>query len=226
MPPVDFSGFNANDTLNLTFMYSSATRTTVPFDMRDQFEIAYSADCGNNWATFKTMTKAELHNEGTYSFGSYAPGGGYASSQWRYAAVKIPAEARVGNALFRFRYRPGAAVNDQNLRGTGNNFYLDRIHFSPFPASVNDAQVAQTGFSLVPNPTRGGATVAIKGNISNAVLAVTDVTGKVVYTSTTPNATAAFTSFEIPAQAVSAKGIYFVRVGNGASAHTEKLVVY
>ena len=225
MPPMNLSNFSSNDTLNLTFMYSSATRTVVPNNMNDIFEIAYSANCGDTWTTMKTMTKNELHNVGSVLNYSFMPGSGYASSEWAYAAIKVPGAARVGNALFRFRYRPGATV-DGTLIGTGNNFYIDRIHFSAFPASINEMQVAQAGFSLVPNPTRGGATVSIKGNVATAVMSVTDVTGKVVYTSSTPNATAAYTSFEIPAQAVSVKGIYFVRVGQGASSHTEKLVVY
>ena len=225
MPPVNLSAFGGNDTLNLTFNYSSATRTVQPNDMNDIFEIAYSQNCGDSWTTFKTMTKNELHNVGSVLTYAFMPASGYASSEWAYAAVKIPAAARVNTALFRFRYRPGAVL-DGSLIGSGNNFYIDRIHFSAFPAGINETNVVKTGFSLVPNPTRGGATASIKGSVAAAVMTVTDVTGKVVYTSTQPTVTTAYTSFEIPAHAVSAKGIYFVRVGQGASSHTEKLVVY
>lgn len=223
MPPVDLTSL-ASGPCYLNFMYAGATRTASVPDMNDIFEIAYSANCGDTWNTFKTMTKGELHNNGTAAY-EFAPGGGYASTQWDFAGITVPNAARVSSALFRFRYRPGA-LRDGSFFGSGNNFYMDRLHFSNAPAGVDVVQMKETGFSLAPNPTQGGATVVMKGSVDGAQLTVTDVTGKMVYRSVNAQKNTSYTSFEIPAQAVGAKGIYFVRVGRGIDAHTEKLVVY
>lgn len=223
IPPADLTSLSTGQCY-LNFFYAGASRTTSVNDMNDFFEIAYSSNCGDSWTTFKTMTKGELHNNGSPSY-QFAPGGGYASTQWEPASITVPASARISTALFRFRYRPGVK-RDGSFFGSGNNFYMDRLHFSNAPAGVDAVKVNETGFSLAPNPTNGGATVVLKGRVDDAQLTVTDVTGKVVYRATDVQKTALYTTFEIPAQAVQAKGIYFVRVGQGSAAHTEKLVVY
>jgi hypothetical protein len=223
MPPVDLTSMSSGQCF-LNFAYAGATRTTSVNDMNDVFEIAYSVNCGDNWINLRSMTKGELHNNGTRSY-NWAPDGNQGSPNWTLTSTTIPQSARQSTVLFRFRYRPGTLRNG-SLYGSGNNFYIDRMHFSNAPAGVDAALIKEEGFTLAPNPTKGGASVVMKGSIDGATMTVTDVTGKLVYRSTTAQKTTGYTSFEIPAQAVSAKGIYFVRVGQGSNAHTEKLVVY
>jgi hypothetical protein len=128
--------------------------------------------------------------------------------------------------MFRFRYRPGTNGDAQGPRlGTGNNFYLDRIHFSEFPAGIDDKALASNGFTLSPNPTSGATNVVLTGNQGATTITVMDVTGKVVYR-TDAQATGAVTQVEIPGSALTVKGLYLVQVSNDKNKQTQKLVVY
>lgn len=216
--PVDLTTLGGSEAY-LTFFYSGATRSSISTDVRDTLQIEYSINKSNTWTTLAKLGKADIFNKGTVNV-AYTPA---YMSDWEMKGIKLPAAAITPYTVFRFRYRPGA-----NLFGTstGNNFYLDRVSFSPWNVGVNPVDAGTVSVMVVPNPTQGDASVIINdlGN-SQASIAVSDITGKVVY-----NAEVAVSSNQarvvIPASAISVKGMYLVNVKTGNQVATRKLVVY
>ena len=205
---------------NLTFMYAGCYRTSNPKDMRDTLEIHYSTTCGDTWTKLVSYTKGELSTMGIYPL-PYAPTW---DGEWMQKSVSIPAAARSQDKIFfRFRYKPGV---DNNQVGTGNNFYLDRINISPFPAGINTYLNDNKTVAIAPNPTNGSSYVIIKGTPNTPVqIQVTDVTGKIVY-SVKQNLDNQVSRIEIPASAIAVKGMYMVHIVNNNQSHTEKLIAY
>lgn len=215
---------NMGNTLYLTFYTAGAFRTNNSLYMTDELEVAYSINCGNTWRTLKTLRKSDIGNNSVEP-NDWTPAGFW---QWQgqnvaISATEIPEGVRE-RVFFRFRYKPG--VDPTTLVGSGNNFYLDRIHVSSWTTDVNDLAGKSAGFTLAPNPTTGSTTVIIKDAQSNvAQITVTDVTGKLVY-STQANLNSSISRVEIPANYISVKGMYLVSVVTGTQKQTEKLVVY
>jgi len=166
------------------------------------------------------MTKADISTIGSYQL-PYMP---QWQGEWKQYAFSVPSDARTSRTFFRFRYKAGV---DYNGQGTGNNFYLDRLNVSPFPAGINSLVSDSKTIAVAPNPTNSNAFVVIKSNGNNATaqVNVTDVTGKLVY-STQANLTTQVNRIEIPASAIAVKGLYMVQVTTGNSTQTEKLVAY
>lgn len=221
-PAFDVSGMgSAGGPVYLNFFSAGAFRTNVPVNMRDTLMISYSTTCGNNWVTLKKLYAADIANNGIVT-GEFTPSWG---GQWTPQSIELPAAARNAQRIFfRFRYRAG---NDDFNLGTGNNFYIDRLHLSKFTASVSNPQFSNNGIALAPNPTSNNAFVIIKNSNNNksAQIVVTDVTGKLVY-NTEAGLNSDVNRIEIPASALSVKGIYLVQVTTGGVKQTEKLVVY
>lgn len=213
----DLSSFG-NGPCNLSFLTAGAAVTAIPSEMNDVLEIAYSTNCGNNWTTFAKIGKGDLANNGTIPYEFYPTN----QTQWKAQSISIPTAAKLNKVFFRFRYKPNVGVG---YAGTGNNFFLDRISFNGYPTGVNTIAMDDKNFALAPNPTTGSTSVMIKNAKGLATINVTDVTGKLVYT-TSSTLNGGLTSVEIPATAISVKGIYLVQVVTGNNKHTEKLIVY
>jgi len=218
-PAFDLSTM-ATGNCNLNFMYSGATRTSSSLYMTDTLEIDYSTNCANTWNVLKKLTKAQLSNQGSSSI-EFAP---LAQSEWSLQSIDIPASVRGSAVFFRFRYKPGG----EDIYGlpTGNDFYMDRINISNQPLGLNTLASNNNSIALVPNPTSGAAYIVINeaGNtVANIV--VTDITGKVVYT-THHQLNGNTSKIEIPGNSIAAKGMYLVQVTTDTQNHTEKLVVY
>ena len=217
----DLGNGNGNNTLS--FAYAGAYRTTNPAEMNDQFQVSYSNDCGQSWSTFPNsagiLTKGALGNAG-YVSGPFTPYAG----QWAWKGIDL---SGIGGVIyFRFRYKVGTGNVLTTQLGTGNNFYVDRISVNNFSLGVNPGQLEAQGIVLAPNPTTGASTVVIKGgDNSTALVHVTDVTGKVVFSSNV-RLNAIATNVEIPAASIAVKGMYMVEVIANGKPMTQKLVVY
>ncbi|RYZ44648.1 MAG: T9SS type A sorting domain-containing protein [Sphingobacteriales bacterium] len=214
-----------NGPVYLNFFSAGAFRTNLPNEMLDSIQISYSINCGGAWTTMKTLTKAEISNNGVRTT-EFTPTG---ALNWQPQSIVLPAAIRgssnvnASRVFFRIRYKVGA---DAGYFGTGNHFYLDRLHLSNWTASVSMPQFDEKGVVLAPNPTTGSTFVIIKGSkASDAQVVVTDIAGKVVY-STQASLSGDVNRVEIPASYLSVKGVYLVQVVTGSSKHTEKLVVY
>lgn len=228
-PPFDLTGLNNGGDINLNFLYAGASRSSNPSEINDTFHIFASTDCGNTWRTVGIMSKRDLTNNGVV-VGPFTPGG-----LWDWSAKSLDLKPLVNSGtnsiMFRFRYRPGvlpntnpAFANADPRYGTGNNFYIDRIHVSNNPLGVDDQTLTARGMVLAPNPTTAGSTVLLKNATGDVNVTVSDITGKVVY-HTTAQGTGSLTSIEIPASVVAVKGIYIVQVASSGLTQTEKLVV-
>ena len=110
---------------------------------------------------------------------------------------------------------------------TGNNFYLDRINVSSYPAAVSCLQSPGMNVSVVPNPTNSNAYVVVNptGNNADVHIIVSDVTGKTVFTA---NRTMTGTQqvIEVPATAIHQPGMYIVETISGSASTKNKLIVY
>jgi hypothetical protein len=219
-PAFDFS--SSSSSLKLNFFTSGAFRTTLSSEMNDTLEIRYSTDCGTSWAVLANLSKLDIANKGV-QLHDYTPAGFW---DWQGRSIQLPS-AVIGKdkVFFRFRYKTFAGSVDK--MGKSNNFYLDRIYFSEFTTDVKDLENMQSGITLAPNPTTGSSSVMIKDvNGYSAQVQVTDITGKVVYSTQATLSNGIITRVEIPANAIAVKGMYLVKVITGSSKHTEKLVVY
>ena len=222
--PVDLSGFSGACSLN--YMYSGASRSANSLDINDALEIDYSTDRSNTWTTLTTLTKSQICNKGEYAF-AYVP---VSQADWAPMSINIPAAARTNYTIFRFRYKPGIAVGYDGTTVTGsyssgNNFYMDRVNFSPWPAGVSNVVAGTADVVVAPNPTNGDAYVIIKDmdNVATRIV-VTDITGKVVYT-TNELISGNEAHVLIPHNAISVQGMYIVQTITGTQVTTKKLVV-
>jgi hypothetical protein len=220
-PVFDLSGPEYATNCNLNFMSAGAFRTTDPSEMNDSLEIYYSTNCGDSWSLVRApLTKTEIGNNGTQTI-SYAPTW---MGEWQLQSIPLPEAAKSPKTVFRFRYKPGVFAN--TLIGSGNNFYMDRIHISQFPTGVDGTMLEKQGIVLTPNPTHGGAKLMVNnGQTGVAQVQVTDVTGKLVF-QMEHQMTPGLNTIEIPASYITAKGMYMVQLVSGNKTYTEKLVVY
>jgi hypothetical protein len=218
--PMDLSSFS--DTCNLNFFYSAASRSSNSLDINDTLEIDYSVNKGT-WKVLKYLSKGSLINKGVVTT-PYIPAG---QSDWAPQTIGIPAAARTNYVTFRFRYRPNVTAPDAggNSYSSGNNFYMDHINFSRIPAAVSNVVLNTTDVVVVPNPTNGDAYVVIKDAANaNVQISVSDITGKIVYT-TQGIANNGDLRMQIPHAAISVKGIYIIQTVTGNQVRTQKLVV-
>ncbi len=220
--------FNLNDyrggNVNLNFNYSNAARSSSSPDIRDTLAVFASVDCGNTWQLVGIRSKGDLVNAGTISQ-PFVP---TYLGQWGTASMDLRSIVTAGvdasAVLFRFRYRPGASQSSDIRFGTGNNFYMDRLHVSNNPLGVDEDVIVKEGFTIAPNPTNGATSIMLKNAGGQVTVTVTDITGKVVYT-TNAQGNGNFTKIEVPASAISVRGMYLVQVNNNGVHQTQKLVV-
>jgi hypothetical protein len=215
--PFDLTSFGGS-ACYLNFYYSGATRGNLDYD---EMDIAYSVVNSNGTISWVNLTKMKptLDNKGEDSL-AYTPS---SQADWTVAGFELPGAAKTAYTVFRFRYLPG---NDPTTNQSGgNNFYLDKLSFSPFPAAVNNVILGNVGVAVVPNPTSGDAFVVVK-DADNTIARVTvmDITGKLIFT-TSQQVTGNEAKIQIPHSAIAVPGMYIVQTTTGNQAHTQKLVV-
>ncbi len=173
------------------------------------------------WTKLTIVSKGGLDNKGLQST-YYTPS---SASDWSSMGILLPAAAKTSYTVFRFRYLPGNSVTLYGKYGGGNNFYMDRLTFAPWPAYVSNVKMGNVDVAVVPNPTNGDAYVVVKdADNTEAQVIVTDVTGKVVY-KTTEQVTGNQARILIPHAVISVSGMYIVQTITGNQAHTQKLIV-
>ena len=101
---------------------------------------------------------------------------------------------------------------------------MDRLFISNNPVGVNEEIIAEKGFMLAPNPTNGATSIMLRNAGGQVEVTVSDITGKVVY-KTSAQGNGNFTTIEVPANAISVRGMYLVQVNNNGVHQTQKLVV-
>jgi hypothetical protein len=225
--PVNLTSFE--DTCNLDFFYSGASRSSTSTDINDSMSIYYSVDKSNSWTHLATLSKSTLENKGASAF-PYVPS---TQTDWSPMTIGLPKAARKDYVTFRFRYMPGNGpsvgfygANGFYAMSSGNNYYMDHITFGRLPAGVNEVNMANTDIAVAPNPTNGDAYVLIKdANNTKANVVVADVTGKVVFT-TNDVIKGGEAHILIPHTSIAVPGMYLVTTTTGNKSETKKLIVY
>jgi hypothetical protein len=216
--PMDFTGLTSG--CNLNFFYTGASRSSSSASINDSLYIDYSSNKGVSWFSLAKLGKGDIFNKGSMST-PYTPTGSW---DWEAKTLPLPVGALTTGTVFRFRYKPG--VTEAGTYSSGNNFYMDRIHFSPWPAEASIIKAGTTSVTIVPNPTMGDAFVIVNDVANtNVQLSVSDITGKVVFT-TSEYIRSAQGRITIPASAIAVKGVYLVHTQTGNQTNTQKLVVY
>ncbi len=219
--PFDLSSYAGSGLCNLNFHFSSASRTGSPDHVTDTMVIDYSTNKTHVWVNLTTLGKGNLINKGASST-AYTP---TSYADWSPMTIAIPNAARSPYTVFRFRYKPGV-FKGATQGSTGNNFYMDRIHVSAWPADVANVKMGDIDVRVVPNPTNGDAYVVVKDIANSKVeIAVSDITGKVVYR-THEQLSGNAARVQIPHQVIATQGIYLVQTITGNQTNTQKLVVY
>ncbi|MEI8279766.1 MAG: zinc-dependent metalloprotease [Bacteroidota bacterium] len=231
-PAFDLTGSNFATNCNLNFMSAGAFRTSYTSILIDSLIISYSTDCGTTWNRITGISKLDVGNNGEYT-DPFTPTG---LDQWALHSYTIPAAAKTNRTFFRFRFKPGvdtslttntSTFNPNYNTGTGNNFYLDRLNISNWNLGLNTLLTENKSYVVAPNPTTGSSYVIIQGvQNDNVQVNVTDLTGKMVYTTSQRIDNSGVQRIEIPAAVISSKGIYLVHITTGTDSHTEKLVSY
>lgn len=221
----DLSGPRYTGNALLTFYTSGAYRVTSAAKKNDTLEVWFSVNCGAAWSKLPTRLSNSAIST-TFQDAEFTPAGMW---DWKLQGFVLPNIAKTNKTFFRFRYKPGVDNTNMSITtgiGTGNNFYLDRIHVTNNALNINTAELAANGVTLSPNPTNGNATVTIKGGDNSAAqVVVTDIAGRVVYR-TEVRLNAAATNVLVPAEKISVKGMYLVQVIANGNASTHKLSVY
>lgn len=223
-PAFDLSSFSGSQYCNLSFMSSGAFVTNTIADMTDSLEISYSTNCGVSWVRLKALTKQEIGNNGTQLY-PFAPS---YHAQWQLQSINLPQNIRQSRVFFRFRFKPNIGRSPLAIPnfGTGNNFYIDRLHFNDFPTGINPDEMEKKNMVLAPNPTTGSTFVVLNNITGKTTVQVTDITGKLIFrTETTLHEK--ISRIEIPASYISVSGVYLVQVlSDNGTKQTEKLVVH
>lgn len=229
-PAFDLTSLSGGaNTPTLNFMYASASLTPVPSDINDTLEIDYNTACSSTWTPLVYLTKGQLINNGASSI-AFRP---LWSGNWSLQSIPLVTATKnaiSSHTMFRFRYRPGVNygyyVHTASGYSTGNNFFMDRLNFSNFPQGLNTLMPDDKSVVVAPNPTNGDAFVMIANpNNVNATVEVTDIAGRVVYT-TSQQTTGSLTRIAIPRSAINVAGMYLVHVVAGDQNTTAKLVSY
>jgi hypothetical protein len=215
--PVDLAGFGS--TCNLNFHYTGASRSSLSGSIADSLYIDYTINNGTTWVSLAKLGKGALFNKGAMNT-AYTP---TSITDWAAKTIPLPAAAITNYTTFRFRYKPGVSAAGVS---SGNNFYMDRINFSPWAAEVSTINMDKTSVTIVPNPTKGEAFVLVNDVANtNVHIAVSDITGKIVY-ATTESVKGKQARIRIPAMAIPVQGIYLIQTITGSLVNTQKLVVY
>ncbi len=221
--PFDLTSFGSGE-CNLNFFFAGASKTASSDNINDSLTIEYAVNKSQSWKTLKVMKKGELCNNGATSE-AFVP---TSPSNWSPMTISIPTAARTDYVVFRFRYKPGGIPAGSNpvTISSGNNFYIDRLNISQWTADVSTVDMTNADVKVVPNPTHGDAYVVIKASGSTtADIVVSDITGKIVYT-TTENLSSNTSRVKIPHDVIATQGIYLIQTTTGKQVSTNKLVVY
>ncbi len=226
--PVDLTSMRTGN-CNLNFWTAGASRSSNSLDINDTLQVFYSTDRAATWHLCATYGRGDVANMGSIPT-SFVPTSG---SDWVAKTINLDTAARKPYVIFRFRYLPGTIMSNpppydgyNSIYSSGNNFYLDRITFSPYTAAVSSVTTKPMDIVVAPNPTSNNAYVIIKdaGN-GTAKINVFDITGKLIYT-TSEELMNNEAHIEIPSSAIGTKGVYMVQATTGKQTSTQKLVVY
>ena len=207
-PMVDFTQLSCND---LTFDLAYAPRTT---STNETFRARVSTTCGRTWIDNNIIYEVSGQNIAPNSpvlSGDFIP----TESDWMSHTVDLSNYNDEDEILVMFEF----------LSATGNSIYFDNINFgcsSQDLTSVNENQ--EFSFGVFPNPTSSDARIRLSSNQDNAIIRITDVTGKLIGEKELTQNTTEIRVSDIVNSTLE-NGVYLVSVENNNSLKTQKLII-
>jgi len=208
--PVDLSGITGSMTLSFRYAYKRKNSSDD-----DYFRVRVTSDCGDSWATRKTLHGFQLTSETQTS--SFTP-----SSEADWTTVHM---TNITSAYWtdKFRYL------FQFEAGGGNNMYIDNINI--YEGAPSDDLVigiseneGASDLSVYPNPVEGELNVRFAVNSAEiAVIEIQDITGKITQRNNIQANAGANLVFVDTKDLAS--GMYFLRVNIGNAQQTVQFVV-
>mgnify|MGYP006256085879 FL=1 len=116
-----------------------------------------------------------------------------------------------------------AIIKIEQIRGEGNNLYIDNINFNKWPVGIDNAEKTMDMFNIYPNPAHHQVVVSWNAEIlkQNNTLTIMDNLGRIVMQQ---NIDKTAENTRLSTENLSA-GIYFVHLSNGENTATEKLML-
>lgn len=206
LPRVDLDEVNPK----LEFYQAYALKTAA--DVPDTLEILVSTDCGTTFTSAYKITNEQLITALNPISASFVP----ASTNWRRHEV----------SLWDFKGTRSAVIKFRQVRGTGNNLFIDDINvFAGNTSVIPAANTLLAGsMRLAPNPANNHAILRFTGSqTAPGQVSVFSLSGQVVWQNAI-QVNNGENSFQLPA-AQWLPGIYAVRLTVGNQTVTQKLSV-
>ena len=197
----------------VSFKLASSSTAGNISQINDSLIISYSINCGSTWVNLKSLVGSALINNGSQTTPFYPA----ANTTWSTVSIPMTAVAANANVYFRLRHVGGKY---------SNNLFIDNFMVGNAPTAVEKVQDGQIGVSLVPNPATNNAAVVINTpSNENVNIVVTDLVGKVIYTTTVSTIANQSSAYQLPSNVFNTKGIYMVTVANKIAKTTQKLII-
>jgi Secretion system C-terminal sorting domain len=142
----------------------------------DTLSVKASIDCGKTWTEIWNRTGEDLRTSlTTPTTAAFYP----KATEWRTEGATLGSVFENATELL---------IMFEGQSSYGNNLYIDNINFKSV-TGVEDV-VNNSNVSVYPNPSNNVVNVAFDfANATNAVVTLTDLTGKVIYTTSLNNIT-------------------------------------
>jgi PKD repeat protein len=205
--------FDLTNTSNwqLTFVYASATTTSVVSDNTQVFKVYSSIDCGRTWTQRMVLTGMQVPT--VTSANNFVPA---SSADWDTVSIILPFNLSQPNVRFKFEFT--APVDS-----AANNLYIDDINIA---SGVGIAeQETPSSFTIYPNPGDGNGTIAYTLDQSvNVTINIYDISGRLI--SSVNKGEQAIGNYTMPLNenVKLAPGTYIVEMIIGDRVSTEKYV--
>ncbi len=193
----------------LEFFQAYAQKTTS--DISDTLEVLVSTNCGQSFTSAYKISGTELITALNPVSSSFVP----SAANWRRHVV----------SLWDFRGTRSAVIKFRQIRGTGNNLYIDEMRVYAGDVGVNDP-ISNTNveIKLFPNPTKSNTTLRVNAiQATPFAISVLNVSGQEVYRFDGLTDADGLT-MQLPTQNW-LPGIYFVHLNTGKETRTQKLMV-
>lgn len=198
VPAYDFTGLTE---VFFTFDVAYALYTASG-EFSDTLEVLVSDDCGATWESVYKKANPDLQTAPVHTI-NFKP----EDDEWRNESIDLSSYIGQDQVFVKFR-----TITDYE-----NNLYVDNIN-------INDGTIPQGilnntddfALNLYPNPTGGDVTIRFNTpDGGNYTVQVYDITGKLVYATTTATHTSV-NLLSIPASTLQS-GVYRVQLSNGSN---------
>ena len=202
----------------LSFKYSCASAaTTFVAGTSEEFRFYVSTNCGQTWLSRGAMMNGSTLANAGYSATSYTPN---SLSPWTTRTITLqPGDLLGGKTRFRFEYTSGYS---------SNNMYIDDINLSA-TNGVNELGNYNFDLMVYPNPAHGENIINIAYSLSSQEkikITLVDMIGREIVIVNNSVEQPGDKVVTVDKNALNLNsGVYLVKISNGSSYTTSKLVI-